>query len=202
MRHEYTGTALLCMILSCVCVDEEPKWEERLLLPDPGMALIIQEYAQDWGIGILVDAGPEMIENNIWITTKLCHGVPPGLLDDIGRCPLNYVDAACVPNGFPDHFGKEVSGSNLFINMYMYRNLTGLMKRLLVVHEIGHCLGFVHSESLMHVMHHTSPNFVSDEEKEAARKAYLEGGSLPAALSTGMMSHYNRNWTRFRVITP
>lgn len=75
-------------------------------------------------------------------------------------------------------------------------------RRFLFSHEMGHCLGFIHSPDILRVMSNTAPRWsVTDEERKVAQDVYINGGGLAAALSSGRMLYVNDSDLKFSLVT-
>ena len=139
-----------------------------------------------WEIGLQEDitgnsrnfSGPYDPTN--WITVSgsncIANGVPGSLTSDcpltdsvIGVCEIRYYNEGA-------YIGKIADSTLIILNTFMESTDYSNEEKLSVfTHEIGHCIGFKHSNSTSDIMYFNTngANIPSTEEKSAANEVYV-----------------------------
>ncbi len=198
---------IVAMLLLGACSGDECRdlcLIETLILGDGSEREQFQQYADEWGVGIEVFASRSPGVNNIWLTDKLCSGVPEEYIPGSSRCPLVTLDAMgfCSPRNSSDIHSGEVNNAQLFIDRGVYDKWRGPLRKWGFNHEMGHCLGFIHTDEPGYVMSVRDVGWdMTPEEREVAQSVYLNGGGLSAALASGRMLFINKSDLRFTLVT-
>jgi hypothetical protein len=183
---------LITLILVCVCgcdsaCDKSEAGAFSWLLQNSVVnyddADLVQSAADMWKIGIVVKRG-EDCAIRIHVTDQLCSTVF-SVTDRINNvCPVSAGNGIFLPDSI-ESIRAGMSGDILVVNSH-----NDVALRLNLAHEIGHALGFVHSDSERDLMYPIGlkTNRASEQELNILESVYTNGSGTAGALASGRMA--------------